>query len=201
MTMGQPPLVVNSDAPLIPVQTPAAVPAPDPAAPVGKQKKAGRCWKCAVNTHATKDCKVIHYCLVCDSGAHPTIRCPVLKLPRPTSFFVGCGNDATLDLQLPDSVYKPQLITSGAPTTLVQVSGEGTVSAADIQSLMARMCPGNPAWKWEAVPHGVNAFLIGIPTAEDLSRIDGMQMSVPKINAQALVSLWVHQDVKPLFCY
>jgi hypothetical protein len=120
-------------------------------------------------------------------------------LPRPTSFFVGCGNDATLDLQLPDSVYKPQLITFGAPTAFVQVSGEGAVTAADIQSLMARMCPGNPAWKWEAVPHGVNAFLIGIPTAEDLSRIDGMQMSVPKINAQALVSSWVHQDVKPGF--
>nr|XP_051219190.1 uncharacterized protein LOC127336421 [Lolium perenne] len=96
-------------------------------------------------------------------GAHPTIRCPILKLPRPTSSFVGCGNDATLDLQLPDSVYKPQLMASGAPTTLVQVSGEGVVTAADIQNLMA---------------------------PEDLSRIDGMQMSVPKINAHALVSSW-----------
>jgi hypothetical protein len=126
--------------------------------------------------------------LVCDSGAHPTIRCPILKLPRPTRFFVGCGNDATLDLQLPDSVYKPQLVTSGAPTALVQVSGEGAVTAADIRSLMARMCPGNPTWKWEALPHGDNVFLVGIPTVEDLSRIDGMQMSVPKISAHALVS-------------
>jgi hypothetical protein len=115
------------------------------------------------------------------------------------SFFVGCGNDATLDLQISDSVYKPQLLSSGAPTVLVQVSGEGTVTAADIQSLMARMCPGNPSWKWEAVPHGSNAFLIGIPTAEDLLRIDGMQMSVPKINAQAIVSSWTHQDVTPEF--
>jgi hypothetical protein len=121
----------------------------------------GRCWKCAVNTHATKDCKVLHYCLVCDSGAHPTIRCPILKLPKPMSFFVGCGNDATLDLQLPDSVYKPQLISPSAPTALVKVSGEGSVTAADIQSLMARMCPGNPTWKWEAVAHGVDSFLLG----------------------------------------
>jgi hypothetical protein len=81
----------------------------------------------------------------------------------------------------------------------VHVSGEGSITAADIQSLMARMCPGNPTWKWEAVPHGVNAFLIGIPTSEDLSRIDGMQMSVPKINAHALVSSWAHQDVIPEF--
>jgi hypothetical protein len=64
---------------------------------------------------------------------------------------------------------------------------------------MARMCPGNPSSKWEALPHGDNAFLVGIPTAEDLSRIDGMQMSVPKVNAQALVSSWVHQDVLPEF--
>jgi hypothetical protein len=131
--MGQPPMVANSESTLIPVQAAAVVPIPD--APVVKQKKVGRCWKCTMNTHATKDHKVIHYCLVCDSGAHPTIRCPILKSSRPTSFFVGCGNDATLDLQLPNSVYKPQLISSGAPTTLVQVSGEGSVTAADIQSL------------------------------------------------------------------
>jgi hypothetical protein len=189
--------MVISDTPQVPVQP--MVTAPEVVAPVAKQKKAGKCWKCDVNTHATKACKAIHYCLICDSGAHPTIRCPVLKLPRPTSFFVGCGNDATLDLQIPDSVYKPQLISSGTPTALVQVSGEGVVSAADVQSLMARMCPGNPAWRWEAVPHGANAFVIGIPTADDLSRIDGMQMSVPKVNAQVLVSSWVHQDVQPLF--
>jgi hypothetical protein len=165
----------------VPQQLPTA--APVAAAPVVKPKKVGRCWKCADNTHATKNCKVLHYCLVCDSGAHPTIRCPVLKTPKPMSSFVGCGNDATLDLQIPDSLYKPQLSYSGAPTTLVQVSGEGNVAAADVQSLLARMCPGNPTWKWEAVPHGNNAYLIALPTAEDLLRIDGMQMSVPKINA------------------
>nr|XP_051211565.1 uncharacterized protein LOC127329059 [Lolium perenne] len=114
-TVGQQAPMVNSVAPLATVQPMV----PDTVAPVAKQKKAGRCWKCAVNTHATKD-------------------------------------------------------------SLVQVSWEGAISAADVQSLMARMCPGNPAWRWEAVPHGANAFLIGIPTADDLSRIDGMQMSVPK---------------------
>jgi hypothetical protein len=128
-----PPLAVGQPAPTmvqpasVPLETPAVVhptePAPSQApqdvpvlaAPIVKQKKVGRCWKCAVNTHATKDCKAVHYCLVCDSGAHPTIRCPILKLLRPTSFFVGFGNDATLDRRLPDSVFKPQLIVSGAP--------------------------------------------------------------------------------------
>jgi hypothetical protein len=134
---------------VVPAPPPVPLAASGPDAPVAKPKKVGRCWKCAVNTHATKDCKVLHYCLVCDFGAHPTIPCPILKIPKPMSFFVGCGNDATLDLQILDSVYKPQSLPSGAPTTLVQVSGEGTITAADIQSLMARMCPGNPACKWE----------------------------------------------------
>lgn len=61
------------------------------------------------------------------------------------------------------------------------------------------MCPGNPTWKWEAISHGANAFLICIPMAEDLSRIDGMQMNVPKIKAQALVSSWKQQDIVPEF--
>jgi hypothetical protein len=29
--------------------------------------KPGKCWKCPVDTHATKDCKALHYCLVCDT--------------------------------------------------------------------------------------------------------------------------------------
>jgi hypothetical protein len=51
--------------------------------------KAGKCWKCSVDTHATKDCNAQHYCVVCDSVAHPTLRCPTLKLPKPHAFVGG----------------------------------------------------------------------------------------------------------------
>ena len=51
-----------------------------------KTKKAV-CWKCSVNTHATKDCTALHYCLVCDNTAHPTLRCPTVRLPRPAVFY------------------------------------------------------------------------------------------------------------------
>jgi hypothetical protein len=87
--------------------------APPAGPPAAKARKSGRCWKCAVNTHATKDCKVVHYCLVCDNAAHPTVRCPILKLPKPVGYLVGCGNDATLNLHLPESVHKPHLLPSG----------------------------------------------------------------------------------------
>jgi hypothetical protein len=172
--------------------------APAAAPPTVKAKKGGRCWKCAVNTHATKECKVIHYCLVCDNAAHPTVRCPILKLAKPVGYLVGCGNDATLDLLLPASVHKPHLLPSGAPTAMVQVSGE-MVPPSAVQSLVARMCPGHANWKWEAVAHGASAYLIAIPSAEDLARIDDMQMGVPNAKSQVSVSSWRREDVPPIF--
>jgi hypothetical protein len=179
--------------PMLPV-----VEAPSADIVAGKQKKGVRCWKCAVNIHTTKDCKAVHYCLVCDTDNHPTIRCPILKLPKPLGYFVGCGDDATLNLHLPDSVHKPHLIPTSAPTALVQDSGVN-VPADVIQSLMARMCPGHVNWKWEAIAHGANAFLIGIPSVEDLSRIDGMQMGVPNLKARISVSEWRREDIVPEF--
>jgi hypothetical protein len=50
--------------------------------------KSGKYWKCSVDTHATKDCKAPHYCLVCDASVHPTLRCPTLKLPKPRLLWV-----------------------------------------------------------------------------------------------------------------
>lgn len=38
----------------------------------GKPKKGVWCWKCSDNSHAVKDCKVKHYCYICDKKAHPT---------------------------------------------------------------------------------------------------------------------------------
>ncbi|KAM0844741.1 hypothetical protein ACQ4PT_056862 [Festuca glaucescens] len=133
-----------------------------------------------------------------DTGCADSVRCPILKLPKPLGYFVGCGNDATLNLHLPDSVHKPHLMPSGPPTALVQVCGE-SVPPSTIQSLVARMCPSHANWKWEAIAHGPNSYLIAIPSAEDLARIDGMQMGVPNIKAQVSVSSWKREDVAPLF--
>jgi hypothetical protein len=34
-----------------------------------------------MDAHATKDCTVQHYCLVCDNFKHPTLICPALHAP------------------------------------------------------------------------------------------------------------------------
>jgi hypothetical protein len=93
--------------------------------------KSGKCWKCSVDTHATKDCKVQHYCLVCDTISHPTLRCPTLKLPKPQAFVRGPACEESLCLRLPDSVYRAHLAPKGSPTALIKITG-GSASAVAI---------------------------------------------------------------------
>jgi hypothetical protein len=50
------PVVLATAPPLVQPTLPV-VEAPSADIVAGKQKKGVRCWKCAVNTHTTKDCK------------------------------------------------------------------------------------------------------------------------------------------------
>jgi hypothetical protein len=108
---------------------------------------------------------------------------------KPLAYFTGTGNIDTLNLHLSDNVYKPHLVPFGAPTALVTISG-GSMDAKVIQSQMARVFPGHSQWKWEAIPHGQNVFMIPVPSADDLQRIDGMQLGVPSSTAQITITSW-----------
>jgi hypothetical protein len=77
---------------------------------------------------------------------------------------------------------------------LVTISGE-TVPATAIQDLMKRIYPLSVQWKWEAVSHKDDAFLIGFPSAEDLQRVEGFQMGVPSHKATATVTAWKPHDI------
>jgi hypothetical protein len=158
--------------------------------------KPSKCWKYSVDTHATKDCKVLHYYLVCDNVAHPTLRCPTLKLPKSQAFVAGPSCEESLCLRLPGSVYKAHLAPKGLPTALIKITG-GTAFAEAIQSVVARICPLSSKWKWEAITHGDDAFLVSFPTAEDLWRIDGFQWGVP--NSSVQMTFWQVQDVPHSF--
>jgi hypothetical protein len=63
---------------------------------------------------------------------------------------------------------------------------------------MARVCPGHSQWKWEAIPHRENAFTIDVPSADDLQRIDGMQLGVLASKAQITITSWKFQDIPPM---
>ena len=124
------------------------------------------CFKCKAKSHATKDCNVELYCYICDNSKHSLSKCPVLKLPRPTTFVAGFGEEDLMFTQFPDSVFKAQLAPNVVPTACVMVHGEA-VTAEAVERQVSRICPA-PSWKWEAVEHGVICFLLGVPSMEDL---------------------------------
>jgi hypothetical protein len=72
------------------------------------------------------------------------------------------------------------------------------VAASVIERQMARICPA-PLWKWEALAHGSDAFLIGFPSAEDLERVDGFQMKVQSSDTQLTISTWKVQEIPHIF--
>jgi hypothetical protein len=95
---------------------------------------------------------------------------------------------------LPGSAFKAHLAPKGSPTALIKIVGD-PVPAVAIENLLARICHLSSQWKWEAIPHGSDAFLVGFPSAEDLSRMDGMQMGIPSSTSQMSITSWQIQDV------
>lgn len=144
--------------------------------------------------HVAKDCPVQHYCYICDKTAHPTLRCPVLKLPKPHAFVSGVGAKETYFAQLPDCVMKEHLAPTQTPIACVRVSGV-MVPASIIESQIARRCPVQTQWKWEAIHHGEDAYVVSFPSFEDLDRVDGIQINVPSVNAQITISAWKSRDI------
>jgi hypothetical protein len=126
------------------------------------------------------------------------MRCPTLKLPKPQAFVAGPACEESLCLRLPDSVYKAHLAPKGLPTAMIKITG-GPATAEAVQSVMARICPLNSQWKWEAIPHGDDVFFMSFPTVEDLQRIDGFQLGVPNSNAQMTFNICKAQDAPHSF--
>jgi hypothetical protein len=116
-------------------------------------------------------------------------------MPRQLSFVAGSGCEESLFLQLPGSAFKAHLAPKGSPTALVKIVGE-PVQAVEIEKLLARICHLSSQWKWEAIPHGADAFLVSFPSADDLKRMDGMQMGVPSSTSQMTITAWQVQDVQ-----
>src|SRR3954469_16802687 len=103
--------------------------------------------------------------LSCNNSAHPTAKCPPLKMPKPTMIVAGNGTEDTLFNQLPDSIFKANLTPKCTPTAKVTMVG-AMVLAAVIESQMTRICPLSTQWKWETLPHGDDSFLVSFPSFE-----------------------------------
>ena len=121
-------------------------------------------------THAVKDCAVKHYCYLCDNDKHPTHRCPTLRLPRPTMMVVGMGHDDTRFNVFPESVFREHLALVAVPTAKVLVVGEA-VSSATMEAQVARICPVQSQWSWEAIPSGTDSFTVEFPSEQVMTEL------------------------------
>ncbi|XP_044455258.1 uncharacterized protein [Triticum aestivum] len=155
------------------------------------------CFKCRSDDHLSKDCTAIHFCHICDNYKHPLHRCHVLKQPRPTASLGGCGLVNAMFLQLPDLLFKEHLAPPTLPTALVTISG-GSLSAAVVEVEIAKIASVQASWKWEAVPHGDNAFLVCFPSVEVLKRVSAFEYNVKSQDVKIAFSEWKVEEVSSI---
>ena len=70
-------------------------------------------------------------------------------------------------VQLPDSLFKEHLAPPSLPTALVKIS-DGSSTAAMVEAEVAKIVSLQTSWKWEAIPHGADSFLVSFPSIEVL---------------------------------
>lgn len=132
------------------------------------------CYNCRTDDHLSKDCTVTRYHYICNNYKHPLHRCSVLKQPRPVASFGGVGlNEATF-VHLPDLVFKEHLAPHSSPIGLVTIYGD-SVTATIVETEITKIASVLTPWKWEAVPHGNEAFLVAFPSMEVLQRMTAFE--------------------------
>ena len=77
------------------------------------------------------------------------------------------GHDDTMFNVFPETVFREHLAPVAVPTAQVLVVGEA-VSSVTVETKVARICPVQSQWRWEAIPNGANSFTVGFPSEQDL---------------------------------
>lgn len=162
-----------------------------------KKPRPPHCHRCKVSGHTMLECKADLDCFVCNKkNSHRAERCPVLKLPKPTGNLFGFGKTETGFLQIPDFDFKFDT-PSPVPTALVSIGG-GHLSADNVQGELARLVRAD--WKWEAIPHEQNSYLVTFPSAEELKRMDDVEFRLKNHGVSLSISDWKSStDVTPAY--
>ncbi|WVZ94897.1 hypothetical protein U9M48_040728 [Paspalum notatum var. saurae] len=164
-------------------------------ASVAKVKKRPFCWRCKCGGHSNEECHANLDCVICNKkNIHVSFKCPILKKPKPTAAFFGSGKSEFGFLQIMDDDYTsetPEL----TPTALVKISG-GTISAEVIQSELARITRVD--WKWEAIPHGKDSFLVAFPSEDEMQRMTDIDFRLKSHGGVTLtISEWQNASSIP----
>jgi hypothetical protein len=59
------------------------------------------------------------------------------------------------------------------PIAKVTISSS-VVPPTVIEAEIARICPFNVQWNWEAIAHDENSFFVNFPSFQDLERVNGI---------------------------
>ncbi|KAJ1283841.1 hypothetical protein BS78_03G158000 [Paspalum vaginatum] len=162
---------------------------------VAKVKKRPFCWRCKCGGHSNEECQPDLDCFICNKkNIHVPFKCPILKKPKPTATFFGSGKTEFGFLQIMDDDYTSDT-PEPTPTALVKISG-GTISAEVIQSELARITRVD--WKWEALPHGKDSFLVVFPSEDEMQRMTNIDFWLKNHGGVTLtISEWQNASSVP----
>jgi hypothetical protein len=94
-------------------------------------------------------------------------KCPIVKMTKPHATLFGLGKSELSFHQLPEFDYELEEPIP-APTALVTITG-GHLDDKVLESELAKLMRLD--WKWEALTHGENSFLVPFPSEEEMKRI------------------------------
>lgn len=120
-----------------------------------------------------------------------------MMMPKPFINFSGSGKKELGFVRIPEIDYKletPDL----SPTALVKVTG-GKLAADVIQLELARITR-QVDWKWEALPHGEDSYLVGFPSDEEIQRVADIDFQLKNHKVTLTISDWrTTSDVAPTY--
>jgi hypothetical protein len=126
-------------------------------------------------------------CVICNKkDSHLSRKCPIVKMPKPNSTLFGLGKSEFSFLQMPEFDYKLEEPVP-APTALVTISG-GQITAKVLEDELAKLM--RLEWKWEALAHGENSFLVPFPSEEEMRRMNDVEFRFKHLGVIVTFSEW-----------
>jgi hypothetical protein len=100
--------------------------------------------------------------------------------------FFGLGKSEFSFLQMSEFDYK---LEEPIPvlTTLVTISG-GQITAKVLEDELAKLM--RLEWKWEALAHGENSFLVPFPSEEEMRRMNDVEFRLKHLGVIVIFSEW-----------
>lgn len=166
-------------------------PHPTVQATKAKKPRPPHCHQCKTSGHIAQVCKADIDCYVCNKKeSHLAVKCPLLKLPKPTCSLFGFGKTEVGFIQISDFGMNVQEASS-VPTALVSIRG-GSLTPEIVQTELAHRI--RPDWKWEAVLHAENSFLVAFPSIEELKRMDDVEFRLKNHGVSMTIIEWKTTD-------